>query len=75
MGFLCAQAPTIENKQTSRSENGGVVQRQGFIPITNHANDHYSLSSVHSEWFTNQCSHIHTFTPITRIVANAMLSE
>ena len=24
---------------------------KGFIPITNHANDHYSLSSIHSKQF------------------------
>ena len=43
-----------------------MMRCKGFIPITNHLNDHFSLSSVHNEWFTN---HIHTFTPITRIVA------
>ena len=40
-----------------------------FIPITNHANDHYSLSFVHSECFTNHSNRIHTLTPIMRIVA------
>ena len=40
-----------------------------FIPITNHANDHYSLSSVHNERFTNHYYHIHTFTSILRILA------
>ena len=45
------------------------VHQEGLIPVTNHANDHYSLSSVHSEWLTNRSNHIHAFTPITRIVA------
>ena len=64
-------AQFIENKQTNRSGKGGriTMRCRGFIPITNHANDHYSLSSVHSEWFTNHSNHIHIFTPITRIVA------
>ena len=61
----------IENKQTKRSGKGGriTMRCRGFIPITNHANDHYSLSSVHSEWFANHSNHIHIFTPITRIMA------
>ena len=46
-----------------------MMRCKGFIPITHHANYHYSLSSVHSEWFTNHSNNIHTFTPITRIVA------
>ena len=64
-------AQFIENKQTNRSGKGGriTMRCRGFIPITNHANDHYSLSSVHSEWFTNHSNHIHIFTPITRIVS------
>ena len=67
-------AQFIENKQTNRSGKGGriAMRCRGFIPITNHANDHYWLSSVHSEWFTNHSNHIHTFTPITRIVATKL---
>ena len=51
----------------SRCDVGGSFQSQ----IT-HANDHYSLSSVHSEWFTNHSNHIHIFTPNTRIVATKL---
>ena len=56
----------IEIRQTNRSEG---KRYKGFIPITNHSNDHYSLSSVHNEWFTNRSKSIHIFTPITRVVA------
>ena len=35
-----------------------MVRFKGFIPITYNANDHYSLSSVHNEWFTNHSNHI-----------------
>ena len=35
----------------------------------NHSCVHYSLSEFRGEWFTNHSNHIHTFTPIKRIVA------
>ena len=57
------------NRQTHPTNGRRMMMRsKGFIPITNHANDHYSLSFVHNEWFTNHTNHIHTFTPITGIV-------
>ena len=64
------QTHIIENRQTNRYKKGANdVAMQGFIPITHHAKVRYSLSSVHSEWFTNHPNHIHTFSRITRMVA------
>ena len=67
--------PLKANRQTDPRKGANDDAMQGFIPITNHASDHYSLSSVHSKWFTNHCNHIHTFTPITRVVATKQLSS
>ena len=41
-----------------------MLRCKGLIPITDHAKYHYSLSSVHSAWFTIHSNHIHTFTMI-----------
>ena len=58
-----------ENRQTDRRMRANDVAVQGFFAITNHAKVHYSISSVHSEWFTNRSNRIHIFTPATQIVA------
>ena len=41
----------------------------------NHSYDHCSLSEFTREWFTNRSNHIHTFTPITRIVATMFTTQ
>ena len=38
-----------------RTPNSHDVASQGYIPIANSRNIHYSHSSVHSEWFSNRC--------------------
>ena len=64
---------SLETKRQTDLRKGRrlMMRCKGVIPITNHANDHYSISSIHNERFTNHSNHMHThiFTPIPRAVA------
>ena len=48
--WLPTQAQFIENNKQIRDV--GLIAMWGFIPIIYHTNVHYSLSSLHKEWFT-----------------------